>query len=29
METMEWRVSENAHMAYDKTCKMFVPAGQK
>jgi len=25
METMEWRVYEDAHMAYDKTCKMFVP----
>lgn len=25
METMEWRVYEDVHMAYDKTCMMFVP----
>lgn len=29
METAEWRVSEDAHRAYDKTCKIFVPVGQK
>lgn len=27
--TMEWRDSEDAHMANVKTCKMFLPVGQK